>query len=139
MAAVLLPAIILLSLASAYVKDHILRFALLVACDSACALILAPSSALPSAITFFIISAFIMNVIIMTITPDEKPGFSSADLPAAVFGALSVAAVSSVAASVKPAALKSPGADPAVIFILFCLLFTAGYFIIKESPGVEND
>ena len=139
MAAVLLPAIIGLSLVAAYIKNHILRFASLAVADSACALILALNAAPPAVILFFIISAFILNIIIMTVTPDEKPGFLLSDLPAAVFGALSIAAVSAAAASIKSAAVKGAGTDPAVIFILFCLLFTAGYFIMKESSGVEND
>jgi hypothetical protein len=139
MAAVLLPAIIILSLTSAYVKNHILRFALLAAADSSCALILALNAAPQAAILFFIISAFILNIMIMTITPDEKPGFLLSDLPAAVFGALSIAAVSAAAASIKTAAVNGPVSNPAVIFILFCLLFTAGYFIMTESSDVEND
>jgi len=128
-----------LSLAAAYVKNHALRFILLITSDSVCSALLALSGSPAGAVGIFIISGFVINIIIMAVVPDGKILFSLRDLPAALCGAAAVAAISAAAAAVKPALFLIPGVNPAVIFPLFCILFTAGYFIIRESHGGVND
>ena len=139
MAALILPVIIVLSLAAAYVKNNPVRFILLITSDSACSVLLALNGSPAGAVGLFIISGFVLNIIIMTVVPDGKTLFSLRDLPAALCGAAAIAAMSAAAASLKPAICGLPGANPSVIFSVFCLLFTAGYFIIKESRGGAND
>ena len=139
MAAELLPLIIGLSLAAAYMQNHILRFGLLIIIDSACAGLMALSGVQAPSIVFFIITGFVMNTVIIILAPLDKMSFSPREIPAALMAAAAIAAISAAAASARAASIKPITAAPTVIFICFCMLFTAGYFIIKESAARKND
>ena len=139
MAAVILPVIIGFSLAAAYIKNNMFRFAILIAADSACSALLAFNGAPSGGLALYIITGFVLNIMIMTVVPDGKTLFSLSDVPAALCAAAAIAAISTAAVSLKPAIILVPGANPTVLFSIFCILFTAGYFLIKESSGGADE
>lgn len=127
-----------------FMKNTLARILFLYLADIIVVVTLGLSGMPETKLVFLTVFGFILNTIILLVpaSSDKIPKFKISDFIflAAVFAAITVYAVI-FAASNSGFVLASPvkAAFPTV-FMVFCAVFTAFYFLIKERPGeTENE